>query len=161
MIELTRTTEITFRSSSIARSIERRRSPRFEPRAMTTVKRELPVAGCRLPLEIFAGNRSPVTGNLLLRGVDFIGKLVHVAGRSRKVLFQMLARGVDRLHDSIGELAVLESYGELRGDFVPEAGGDFLVDAAVAKDDELPRLGGDEEQHAISMGRPGHSEAFE
>ena len=78
---------------------------------MTTVKRELPVAGSRLPLEIFAGNRLPATGNSFLRGVDFIGKLVHVAGRSRKVLFQMLARGVDRLHDSIGELGVLESYG--------------------------------------------------
>src|SRR5207245_1392562 len=134
MIVLMRTIEMTWRSSSIARRRYHSRSPRFEPRAMTTVKRELPVASCRLPLETFAGNRPPLTGNLVVADVDLIGEFVHVAGRSRKVLFQMLSRGVDRLDDSVGELAILESDREHRGDFVPEPGGNFLVDPTVPED---------------------------
>src|SRR5438552_3852576 len=135
MIELTRTIEITRRSSSIARSKYRRRSPRFEPRAMTTV--------------------------LFVADVDFIGQLIHVTRNSREVLLEMLAGGADRLNDSVGELPVLETNRQLCGDFVPESGGNFLINASIAEDDELPRLGGDEKQHAIAQAGFGHTEAFE
>src|SRR2546428_4880729 len=135
MIELTRTIEITRRSSSIARSKYQRRSPRFEPRAMMTV--------------------------LFVADVDFIGQFVHVARSSREVLLEMLAGGADRLDDSVGELPVLETNRQLCSDFIPESGGNFLVDSSIAEDDELPRLGGDEKQHAIAQAGFGHTEALE
>jgi heterodisulfide reductase subunit A len=42
---------------------------------------------------------------------------------------------MDRVDDTVGELSPLESDRQLRGDVVPEAGGDLLVDPFVAEVD--------------------------
>src|SRR5207247_1464539 len=98
---------------------------------------------------------------LLLGDIDLIRQLVHIARGARKVLLQMLAGGVDRLHDAIGELAVLEADGQLGGSLVPEAGRHFIVDAAIAEDGEAVIFGGDEEQDSVSKSSLGHAQAFE
>src|SRR5436190_11737722 len=108
------------------------RLPRFEPSAITT-----------------------------LLGADFIRQLVDIAFAARKELSQMIAGGGDRFDNPVGELAVLESDGQLRGDVIPEAFRDFLIDAAVAEDHELTRLASDEKQHAVAQIGLGHAEALE
>src|ERR1044071_6064587 len=132
---LTRTMCTIVRSSWIARRNVKARSPRFAPRAMATV--------------------------LLIRDVDLVGELVDVVGLAREKLLQMLARRRDRVDDPLGELAVLEADGQLRGDLVPEAGRHLLADAAVAEDHEALLLGDDEEQHAVARRRLRHAEALE
>src|SRR5947207_9360604 len=124
---------MTRRSSSTARRMYERRSPRFDPRATTTV----------------------------LLNADLVGQLVDVAGAARKIRLQMLAGGGDRLDDPVREFALLETDGQLRGDFTPETGRHLLVHPAVAEDHDLPRFGGDEQKDAVSRIRFRHAEPLE
>src|ERR1700726_4205813 len=132
---LIRTTEITRRSSSMARRKYQRRSPRLDPRATT--------------MEKIAGRASR------LRDVDVIAQFVRVARGVRKVCLQMLAGGFDGLDDAVGELAILEPRREARNDTVPEVLRHLLVDAAVSEDDEALLFRGDEEKHAVAPFRQG------
>src|SRR5262249_744610 len=133
MNELTRTTSITRRRSWLARRRCSARSPGFEPSATRA----------------------------LLLDIDGVRQLVDVVRGAREVLAKVLAGGGDRLDDPLGELAVLEANGQLRGDLVPEAGGHFLVDPFVAEDHEALLLGGDEEKDAVAQRGFGHAEALE
>src|SRR5438876_958125 len=74
---------------------------------------------------------------------------------------ELRAGGGDRLDDAVGELFVLESDGQLRGNLVPETGRHFLVDPFVAEDDEALLLGGDEEEDAGAQRGLGHAETLE
>src|SRR4029077_931928 len=138
MTGLTRTTEITRRSSSIARRRYHSRSPRFDPRAMATE-------------EIASA----------FRDVDVIAQLVDVAGGGRKILPEMLAGGLDRFDNAVCEFAILEATGESRGDVVPEPGRYFLVNPAITENDEALLLAGDEKKDAVAQLGPGHAEALE
>src|SRR4051794_11730513 len=99
---LTRTTWMTARNEKIARRRNSARSPRLEPRAISTED-----------------------GTSLLADVDLVGELVHVILSAREVRFELLSGHGDGFYDSIGELATLKSDGQLRRDLVPETGGHF------------------------------------
>src|SRR3954447_11690473 len=126
------------RKETIARRRNSARSPRLEPSAISTE-----------------------AGTSLLADVDVVGELVHVALGAREVRLELMSRRGDRFDDAFGELAVLESDGQLRRDLIPETGGHFLVDSLVAEDHETVLLGRDEEQHAVAQRRLGHAEALE
>src|SRR6185503_16765060 len=116
---LTRTTWITRCNSEMARRRNRARSPRLEPSAISTE-----------------------AGTLLLADVDVVGQFVDVALSAREVRLELLPGRGDRFDDPLGELAILETDGQHRGDLVPETGGHFLVDSLVAEDHEVVFLGG-------------------
>src|SRR5687768_17614910 len=96
--------------ASMARRRWYARSPRLEPRAMMTLAGRL--------------------------DVDVIRQLVDIIVGAREVVPQLFARAVDGVGDPVGEGALLEGDGQPRRDLVPEPGRHFLVDAAVAEDDE-------------------------
>src|SRR6266849_9959544 len=117
------------------------RSPRFDPRAMSTEK---------------SGGRE-----LLIADVDFVGELVDIVLGARKVFRQMPACFADGLDDSVGELAVLETGSQARCDVIPEPRRHLLVDAAVAEDGEPLLFGSDEQQYAVAQLRARHAQALE
>src|SRR4051794_20888672 len=129
---------MTLRRDEIARRRKSARSPRFEPSAISTE-----------------------AGTSLLADVDVVGELVHIALGAREVRFELMSGRGDRFDDAFGELAVLESDGQLRRDPIPETGGHFVIDSLVAEDDETVFLGRDEEKHAIAQRGFRHAEAFE
>src|SRR3954453_4068697 len=129
---------MTLRRDEIARRRKSARSPRFEPSAISTA-----------------------AGTSLLADVDVVGELVDVALGAREVRFELMSGRGDRFDDAFGELAVLESDGQLRRDLIPETGRHLVIDFLVAEDDETVLLGGDEEEHAVAQRGLGHAEAFE
>src|SRR3954468_17574111 len=129
---------MTLRRDEIARRRKSARSPRFEPSAISTE-----------------------AGTSLLGDVDVVGQFVDVALGAREVRFELMSGRGDRFDDAFGELAVLESDGQLRRDLIPETGGHFVIDSLVAKDDETVLLGCDKEKHAVAQRRFRHAEAFE
>src|SRR5216684_2748510 len=129
---------MTWRSSLMARRRKSARSPRFEPRAISTDD-----------------------ATSLLADVDLVRQLVDVVRGPREVRFELMPCRGDRFHDAVGELAVLEMDGQLGRDLIPKAGGNLLIDSLVAEDHEAALLGGDEEEHAIAKSGLGHAEALE
>src|SRR5216684_179581 len=116
---------MTCRNSSMARRRNSARSPRFEPRAISTDD-----------------------AMSLLAEVDLVRQLVDVALGSREVRFELEPGRGDRLDDALGELAVPETDGQLRRDLIPESCRNLFVDPLVAEDHEAALLGGNEEKHA-------------
>src|ERR1044071_2065324 len=93
--------------------------------------------------------------------VDLVRELVDVIGRARKVRREMFARAGDGFNDAVGEVGALKADRQLCGDRVPEAGGNFFVDALIAEDRELLFFAGDEEEDAVAQRGLRHAEALE
>src|SRR5688572_16290174 len=83
--------------------------------------------------------------------VDIVGKLVGV-GRPvvREIRGQLAPHLIDGVNQSFGELLLMEVFGQMRRDALPEFLSDFVVNTLVAQHNKEAPGGHDEEEHAVA-----------
>src|SRR5688572_16993034 len=119
-------TSRTIRASSwSARRRCHSRSPRFDPRAITTVSAVV--------------------------DADLVGELVDIAAPPWEESLELFSRAVNRIDDAVCELACFESSREPRCDVIPETGRNLLVDPFVTKDHEPLFFARHEEQDTVAQ----------
>jgi len=92
---------------------------------------------------------------------DLIRQFVAIAGLRRKVRGEQIAGLLDAVDDARAEIALLEMPGHFGGDLPPEDITAMLMHPGIANHGELPRGGGDVDEHAVAMMGAGHAKLLE